>query len=183
MEQNKELLLSELNSLPGLSSFKKELEYIVDSFIAGEERAGSGMKSGKFLRLVFSGNPGTGKSTVARILGGIYFELGVLSKGHFIEMSRSDLVSGYSALISAKIRESVSKAKGGVLFIDEAPSLSENKVEAARESIETLLTLTKDNQDDLLFILAGSPDKMTEFLNSNGSLASCFHVIAFDDDK
>ncbi|MDR1220288.1 MAG: AAA family ATPase [Treponema sp.] len=179
MERNKELLLSELNSLPGLSSFKKEIECIADVFIANEER----VKSGKFLRLVFSGNPGTGKSTAARILGGIYVELGVLSRGHFIEINRSDLVSGYSALTSAKIREAVSKAKGGVLFIDEAPSLSENTAEAAYEAIDTLLALMKDNQDDVLFILAGYPDKMKEFLNSNVGLASYFHVIAFDDDN
>ncbi|MDR1074423.1 MAG: AAA family ATPase [Treponema sp.] len=183
MERNKELLLSELNSLPGLSSFKKEIEGIVDVFIANEERVRSGVKSDKFLRLVFSGNPGTGKSTAARILGGIYGELGVLSRGHFIEINRSDLVSGYSALTSAKMREAVSKAKGGVLFIDEASSLSENTAEAAYEAIDTLLALMKDNQDDVLFILAGYPDKMKEFLNSNAGLASCFHIIAFDDDN
>ncbi|MDR0557061.1 MAG: AAA family ATPase [Treponema sp.] len=183
MKRNKELLLSELNSLPGLSSFKKELECIVDVFIANEKKAGSGKKSDKFLRLVFSGNPGTGKSTAARILGGIYGELGVLSKGRFVEINRSDLVSEYSALTSAKIREAVSKAKGGVLFIDEASSLSENKTEAAHGAIDTLLALMRDNQNDLLVILADYPDKMKEFLNSNASLASCFHVIAFNDDN
>ena len=116
--------------------------------------------------LVFSGNPGTGKTTVARIIGQIYKHLGVLSSGHFVETDRAGLVAGYVGQTALKVQEVVNKAKGGVLFIDEAYSLINDKQDAfGKEAIDSLLKTMEDLRDDLVIIVAGYTELIEEFYN------------------
>jgi SpoVK/Ycf46/Vps4 family AAA+-type ATPase len=136
------------------------------------------------LHLVFSGNPGTGKTTVARILGDIYRNIGVLSKGQLIETDRSGLVAGYVGQTAIKTQEIVQKAIGGILFIDEAYALSSNDSDNdfGKEAIDTLLKLMEDNRNDLVVIVAGYSEPMNKFLKSNPGLESRFNTfIHFED--
>ncbi len=150
-------ILAEVDSLTGLGNVKKEIHDMVNMMLINEMRRRKGLKSPVVSRhLVFTGNPGTGKTTIARIIGKIYKTLGILEKGHMIETDRTGMVAGYMGQTAEKVTEIVKQAMGGILFIDEAYSLvSENEGDYGQEAINTLLKLMEDNRDNLVVIVAG----------------------------
>lgn len=180
-----EKLLESFNSLVGLDSVKNEVNSLVNLIKVQNMRKEKNMKfSDVSKHMVFSGNPGTGKTTVARTLADIYRNLGVLSKGQLIEVDRSGLVKGYVGQTAIKTKEVIDSALGGILFIDEAYSLTVNKGSGdfGQEAVDTLLKGMEDNRDDLIVIVAGYPDLMEEFLCSNPGLKSRFNkFIDFED--
>ncbi len=171
-------LMEELNGLTGMESVKKEVANLVNLLKICRIRQSKGLQVPPTTNhLVFLGNPGTGKTTVARILSKIYHGLGVLSKGHLVEVDRSGLVAGYMGQTGEKVMEVVEKAKGGVLFIDEAYALAANKQDGdfGQEAIDILNKAMEDFRDDLIVIAAGYHDEMQEFLDANPGLRSRFN--------
>ncbi len=178
-------LLKELDGLIGLASVKAEVRNLINLLRIIEMRKKNGLKAPSVTRhFVFAGNPGTGKTTVARLLSRIYCALGILSKGHMVEVDRSGLVAGYMGQTAIKVKEVVDRARGGVLFIDEAYSLA-NETQGGdfgQEAIDTLVKAMEDEREDMIVIAAGYPDLMENFIRSNPGLKSRFQkTILFPD--
>lgn len=184
-EKTVDELLEELNGLTGLGSVKEEINQLIVIEKNNQERRKLGMKavSGGALHMVFQGSAGTGKTTVARIIGEIYKGLGLLSKGQTIETDYSGLVANYTGQTADKTNAEIKKALGGVLFIDEAYTLADtSRGGFGQEAIDTLLKAMEDNRDDFMVIVAGYPEPMQHFIDSNEGLNSRFKTkITFED--
>ena len=169
--------LDELNELIGLAETKKEIASLSNYIQMRQKRDEMGLKSPNVsYHCVFTGNPGTGKTTVARILASIYKDLGILSSGHLVETDRSGLVAEYVGQTAVKTNKIIDEALDGVLFIDEAYSLVQGgKEDYGKEAIATLLKRMEDDRDRLVVILAGYTNEIEEFINSNPGLRSRFN--------
>ena len=178
-------VLAELDALCGLERVKKDVKSLINLVKVQKLRQEQGLPVPPMsLHLVFLGNPGTGKTTVARLLARIYHAIGILSKGQLVEVDRSGLVAGFVGQTAIKTQEAVQKALGGVLFIDEAYALvnQENGNDFGREAIEVLLKNMEDHRDDLIVIAAGYSGLMEKFIHSNPGLESRFNKYFYFED-
>ena len=184
-EPSLEELLAELDGLCGLAKVKEDVKGLINLVKVRKLRQEAGLPVPPMsLHLVFMGNPGTGKTTVARLLSKIYHAVGVLSKGQLVEVDRSGLVAGFVGQTALKTQEAIDKALGGVLFIDEAYALAnqDNANDFGREAIEVLLKGMEDHRDDLIVIVAGYTDLMGNFIHANPGLESRFNKYFYFED-
>ncbi|CAG9621823.1 Stage V sporulation protein K [Sutcliffiella rhizosphaerae] len=169
----------ELAELVGLQEMKRIVKEIYAWIYVNKKREDVGLKAQKqVLHMMFKGNPGTGKTTVARLIGKLFCDMNVLAKGHLIEAERADLVGEYIGHTAQKTRDLVKKAFGGILFVDEAYSLARGgEKDFGKEAIDTLVKHMEDKQHDFILILAGYKREMEEFLRTNPGLVSRFPII------
>ncbi len=182
--ENIEDLKKELHDYIGLDLIKEEVDSLINWIEICKAREAHGLPTPDLsLHMVFSGNPGTGKTMIARLMSRIYKSLGVLSKGHLIEVDRSGLVAGYVGQTAIKTAEVIEKAMGGVLFIDEAYALTNRGgMDYGQEAVDTLLKAMEDHRDDLVVIVAGYTELMEKFVHSNPGLESRFNRFMFFPD-
>lgn len=184
-EETLESLISQLNAMIGLEKVKGTVSQLIHFNTIRQIRDERGLSQMPMTQhMVFYGNPGTGKTTVARLIAKIYYHLGLLSKGHLVEVDRSGLVAGYVGHTALKVKDVVKQARGGVLFIDEAYALTYKRSENdfGWEAVDTLIKAMEDEREDLVVIVAGYTEPMTYFINSNPGLKSRFNrFIDFED--
>jgi stage V sporulation protein K len=177
-------IFKELNHMVGLDNVKEIVHEIYALLQVSQFRVEAGLQSNSHVyHMIFKGNPGTGKTTVARIIARMFHTMGVLSKGHFIEVERADLVGEYIGHTALKTRELMKKAMGGILFIDEAYSLARGgDKDFGKEAIDCLVKGMEDKKNDFILILAGYSEEMEQFLATNPGLPSRFPIqVDFED--
>ena len=177
-------LLAELDGYVGMDAIKEEVRSLINMVQVYKLRRENDLPTTDMsLHMVFSGNPGTGKTTVARIMARIYHSLDILSKGQLVEVDRSGLVAGYVGQTALKTQKVIEKAMGGVLFIDEAYALNgKSENDFGQEAIDTILKAMEDHRDDLVVIVAGYTELMDRFVHSNPGLESRFNrFLMFED--
>jgi hypothetical protein len=178
------VLLAELDALTGLAKVKADVHQLTNYIKVEQMRKAKGLKTSEIsLHMVFYGNPGTGKTTIARLVSKIYWALGVVSKGHLVEVDRSGLVAGYVGQTAIKVTGVVDKSIGGMLFIDEAYALKTgDSADFGQEAIDILLKLMEDRRDQFVVVVAGYPAEMKDFLSSNPGMRSRFNkYLEFED--
>lgn len=187
-DETLESVLAELQGLVGLDKVKADIQSLLNFIKICQMRTQRGMKVPTVsYHLVFTGNPGTGKTTVARMVARLYYLMGILPQGQLVETDRSGLVAGYLGQTALKTQKVIQEALGGILFIDEAYSLANDKEDSyGKEAIETILKAMEDHRDELVVIVAGYDELMHQFIDSNPGLRSrfnkYFHFPDYDGD-